>query len=266
MALRRFSGKIAIISGGTKGIGLSTARRIGQEGCKVVISGRRKENVDQSVSILRQEGIDVSGVPCNQGIKEDRLQLIKHTVAKYGGFDCLFINAGVNAHVGNLLTATESQFDKIFDVNLKSNFMLIQESLPHFKERGGGSIVTNGTVAAFDGGLATAGKDTCLYSVSKLALSSMTNHISRDCWNQNVRVNCIAPGPIATSFLDGISLEESFGRIFACFQMEKGELASRIGKPEEVASLVAFLLSDDASYISGQTVICSGGMTFARNI
>ncbi|KAJ8041892.1 Dehydrogenase/reductase SDR family member 4 [Holothuria leucospilota] len=94
----------------------------------------------------------------------------------------------------------------------------------------------------------------------------MTNHISRDCWNQNVRVNCIAPGPIATSFLDGVS---NF-----CFQQDfilgKGLKYSlfphRIGKPEEVASLVAFLLSDDASYISGQTVICSGGMTFARNI
>ncbi|XP_071823887.1 dehydrogenase/reductase SDR family member 4-like [Apostichopus japonicus] len=260
--VERFRGRVAILTGATQGIGLSSARRLGVEGCKVVVSSRSQENVDTAVKELKNEGIEVSGIVCDQGQKEDRSKLIKHAIDTYGGFDCLFISAGANNHNGNLLTATEKQFDHIFHMNVKSNFQLIQECVPVLAERGGGSILTNATAGTYDP-LQSVTKNLLLYSLSKLCLMSMSQQMAPTCFNRKIRLNCVVPGPIKTPFLMGgltdvqmKSYEKLAGMSFT------DDLTGRFGEPEEVASIVAFLLSDDASYINGQCIVAAGGLPF----
>ncbi|KAJ8049026.1 Dehydrogenase/reductase SDR family member 4 [Holothuria leucospilota] len=167
MPLERFLGRVAILTGSTQGIGLATARRLGQEGCKVIISSRRQENVDKAVKHLTKEGIEACGITANQRIKEDRQKFLKLASEKYGGFDHVFISAGVSPHRGSLLTVTEEQFDRIFDTNLKSNFQFIQECVPYMEKRGGGSIVTNSTAGVYGVTAAVIGK-VCKYCIVKL--------------------------------------------------------------------------------------------------
>ncbi|PIK39721.1 putative dehydrogenase/reductase SDR family member 4-like isoform X7 [Apostichopus japonicus] len=143
----RFDGKVAICTASSAGIGLAVAERLAQEGAKVVLSSRRKENVEDAVEKLRAKNLEVSGIACHQAKKEDRQRLIDFAINTYGGIDVLFISAGVNPHRGSLLKVTEQQWDKLFDVNVKSTFLMIRECVPHLSARGGGAIVTNSTVA-----------------------------------------------------------------------------------------------------------------------
>ncbi|KAJ8050181.1 Dehydrogenase/reductase SDR family member 4 [Holothuria leucospilota] len=117
-------------------IGLATARRLGQEGCKVIVSSRRQENVDKAVKLLTREGIDACGITANQRIKEDRQKFLKFASEKFGGFDHVFISAGVNPHHGSLLTVNVFNYFLTFDTNLKSNFQFIQECVPYMEKRG----------------------------------------------------------------------------------------------------------------------------------
>lgn len=264
MTLARFAGRVAILSGATLGIGLATAKRLGQEGCKVVISSRKQKNVDDAVDYLKDEGIEVLGVVSNQRIKEDRHSLIQQTCAVFGGFDCLFINAGASPHINNLLEITEEQFDRTFDTNLKANFQFIQECVPYFVKRGAGSIVTNATAGVYGAIEVLAGKHLLLYTWSKLCLVAMTQHISRDCFDLNIRVNCVAPGGIHTQFLEGGADIPSIKKLFASIGLKEGSPSSRFGEPEEIASTLAYLLSDDASYVTGNCIIPCGGYPFNR--
>ncbi|PIK54702.1 hypothetical protein BSL78_08397 [Apostichopus japonicus] len=159
MPIERFLGKVILMTGATQGIGLEAARRVGLEGGKLVISSRQDTNVKQAVTELRKEGIDVHGMTCHQGEREDRRKLLDFTVRKYGGIDAVFMSAGVSPHHGNILTVTEDLFDKTFDVNVKENFLFIQELVPFLEKRGGGSIVTNSTAVACDYGIGTLGKN-----------------------------------------------------------------------------------------------------------
>lgn len=261
MPLGRFLGKVCILSGATDGIGLATARRLGLEGCKVVVSSRKYENVQNALDVLRDEGIEASGIPCHHGKKEDRKKLIDYTLERYGKFDHVFMNAGVNPHVGSVLTVTEEQFDKTFDMNVKANFQFIQECLPHLAERGGGSIVTNSTGAACDIGICTLGQDIRLYLISKITLSAITSHVSRECWKKNVRINSVMPGTIATKFLRGGMPEDLVLKHLTILDLPYNEVTARVGTPEEIASVVAFLLSDEASYVTGECLSCTGGLS-----
>ncbi|KAG1936228.1 dehydrogenase/reductase SDR family member 2, mitochondrial [Pimephales promelas] len=189
------SGKVAIVTASTDGIGLAAAEALGQRGAHVVVSSRRQTNVDKAVSLLRSKNIQVIGTTCNVGKAEDREKLINMTIEQCGGVDILVSNAAVNPFFGNILESTEEVWDKILGVNVKASFLLIKQVVPHMEKRGGGSVVIVSSVAGYQP-LQGLGP----YSVSKTALLGLTRALAPDLAQSNIRVNCVAPGVIKTRF------------------------------------------------------------------
>ncbi|XP_026479006.1 dehydrogenase/reductase SDR family member 4-like [Ctenocephalides felis] len=246
----RLTGKVAVVTASTDGIGFAIAKRLGVEGAKVVVSSRKSKNVESAVSTLLKEGLDAHGVVCHVSKAEDRKALYDQAVQKYGGIDILVSNAAVNPTVGHVLQCDEQSWDKIFDVNVKSSFLLAKEVLPYLRERGGGSIVFVSSIAGLQP-FPILGA----YSVSKTALFGLTKAASHDLASENIRVNCIAPGIVKTKFSSALHESET-AKEAALMNVPMRRLAD----PSEMSGVVAFLVSDDASYITGETLVAAGGM------
>ncbi|XP_012676128.2 dehydrogenase/reductase SDR family member 4 [Clupea harengus] len=244
-------GKTAIVTASTDGIGLAAAEALGQRGAHVVVSSRRQDNVDKAVSLLLSKNIQVTGTTCNVGKSEDREKLVQMTVEKCGGIDILVSNAAVNPFFGNIMDSTEEVWDKILGVNVKAAFLLTKLVVPHMEKRGGGSVVFVSSVAAYQPMQALGP-----YSVSKTALLGLTRALAPELAHSNIRVNCVAPGVIKTRFSSALWQNEDIVDEF------KKQLAiKRIGEPAEIGGVIAFLCSDDASYITGETIMATGGMS-----
>uniref|UniRef100_A0AC11BKT6 Uncharacterized protein n=1 Tax=Ovis aries TaxID=9940 RepID=A0AC11BKT6_SHEEP len=207
--------KVALVTASTDGIGFAIARRLAQDGAHVVVSSRKQQNVDRAVAALQGEGLSVSGTVCHVGKAEDRERLV----------------------------AT------ILDINVKAAALLTKAVVPEMAKRGGGSIVIVSSIGAYSP-FPSLGP----YNVSKTALLGLTKNLAIELAEWNVRVNCLAPGLIKTSFSrmlwEDQARQES---IKAAMQIK------RIGKPEDCAGIVSFLCSEDASYITGETVVVAGG-------
>jgi dehydrogenase/reductase SDR family member 4 len=200
MAARRLEGKICVVTASTDGIGLAIAKRLGNEGAKIVVSSRKQTNVDEAVNTLKKQGIDVLGVTCHVAKESDRKKLFEETLKKFGGIDVLVSNAAVNPAVGSVLDASEEVWDKIFDVNVKAAFLLAKEVKPFIVQRGGGSVIFISSIGGYQPfDLLGA------YSVSKTALFGLTKAAALDLVKDNIRVNCVAPGVIETKFSSAVS-------------------------------------------------------------
>ncbi|GFG38613.1 hypothetical protein Cfor_09219 [Coptotermes formosanus] len=247
----KLKGKVAIITASTDGIGFAIAERLAADGASVVVSSRKESNVTKAVEKLKASGYSVSGVVCHVSKASDRERLIKEAHEKFGGIDILVSNAAVNPAVGPVLESPEDIWDKIFEVNVKAAYLLSKEVLPYLRKRHGGSIVYVSSIAGFDP-LGLLG----VYSVSKTALLGLTKAAAKDLAPENIRVNCIAPGVVITKFSAGVSTSHcSFGiKTIGCYE-------SLLALPKEISGVVSFLVSDDASYITGETIVASGGMT-----
>ncbi|XP_063673751.1 dehydrogenase/reductase SDR family member 4-like [Bolinopsis microptera] len=250
MACSRLVNKVAVVTGSSAGIGFSIAKRLAYEGASVVISSRKDENVQKAVSLCLDEGLDVSGVVCNVSEPEDRENLAKHVNEKYGKMDILVSNVGTNPHFGPVNMCDEKTWGKIFYNNVTCSALLAAKFTPFLAQSGNGNIVFVSSVSGF-----------CpmpfigAYSVSKAALMSLTKALSVELASANVRVNCIAPGIIETDFSSALtSNPEILKKTLNNVPMR------RVGKPDECAGAVAFLVSDDASYITGETVKMDGGI------
>ncbi|XP_043101445.1 dehydrogenase/reductase SDR family member 4 [Puntigrus tetrazona] len=247
---QNLSGKVAIVTASTDGIGLAAAEALGQRGAHVVVSSRRQANVDKAVSLLRSKDIKVIGTTCNVGKAEDRDKLINMTVEQCGGVDILVSNAAVNPFFGNILESTDEVWDKILGVNVKASFLLTKLVVPHMEKRGGGSVVIVSSVAGYQPmqGLGP-------YSVSKTALLGLTRALAPDLAHSNIRINCVAPGIIKTRFSSALWENEGVLEEFL-----KQTSIKRLGEPEDIGGVIAFLCSDEASYITGETITVTGGM------
>ncbi|KAL4630175.1 dehydrogenase/reductase SDR family member 1-like [Arapaima gigas] len=250
MSHSSLAGKIAIVTASSDGIGLAAARALGQRGAHVVVSSRRKENVDRAVSLLKGEKIQVIGTTCNVGKQEDRESLVNMTVEQCGGVDILVSNAAVSPFFGNIMDSTEEVWDKTLDVNLKSAFLLTKLVVPHMEKKGGGSIVFVSSVAGYQPmqGLGP-------YNVSKTALLGLTCALAPELGHSNIRVNCVAPGIIKTRLSAALRENEA---IMEAFNRQLS--LKRVGEPDEVGRVIAFLCSDEASYITGETITVSAGL------
>ncbi|ELU01922.1 hypothetical protein CAPTEDRAFT_112072 [Capitella teleta] len=199
---RRLEGKVAIVTASTDGIGFSIARRLGHEGAKVMVSSRKQKNVDSAVMQLKKEKLDVTGMVCHVGKADDRSKLISETAEKYGGIDIIVSNAAANPHLGQILDINEAQWDKIFDINVKSAFFLVKEAIPHMEKRGGGSVVFVSSIGGYNPFELIAP-----YSVSKTALFGLVKGLVPQLSSMNIRVNAIAPGIIKTSFSSAVKIQ-----------------------------------------------------------
>jgi len=245
-------GKVAIVTASTQGIGKSIAKRLCQDGAKVMISSRKEKNVTGALAELRSEVGEgsIEGMVCHVGKADDRQRLVRTTIDHFGGIDILVSNAGTNPTFGSILNCTEDQWDKIFDNNVKATFLLTQAVVPHILERKGGSVVIISSIA----GLQPI-PFILPYSVSKTALLGLVKGLSHDLASEGIRVNSVAPGLIDTSFSSAITSNE----VVAEKALETMHI-KRFGKPDEISGLVSFLCSKDASYITGENIVVGGGI------
>jgi len=249
---RDLTGRVAIVTASTDGIGLAIAKRLANDGAKVMISSRKEKNVQRALDTLYSDGLSndkVKGVVCHVGSQTDRAKLIEATVSNFGGVDILVSNAATNPTMGSIFDCSEEAWDKIFEVNVKAAFLLTKELVPHLEKRKGSNIVYVSSIAGFQP-FAILGA----YSVSKTALLGLTKAVAQELGPQNIRVNCVAPGVIRTRFSSAITNND----VIHDKMMEIVPLG-RVGEPDEIAGLVSFLVSDDASYVTGETYVAAGG-------
>lgn len=244
-------GKVAIITGASKGIGEAIAREFGRAGAKVAISSRKQEALDSLAASLGEEGIEALAVEANVS-KMDELQHLTETcIAHFGGVDILVNNAAANPVFGPVEQTESWAFDKIMDANLKGPFELSKWCLPSMKSRGGGSVINISSI----GGLRPEPM-LGIYSVSKAALISLTKVLAKEWGAYGIRVNAICPGLIKTKFSEALWGNE------AILNHMMGQLPiARVGTPEEIAALALFLASEASAYSTGSVFTADGGYT-----
>lgn len=245
---KKFEGKIALITGGNSGIGLATAKRFIAEGAKVIITGRRKENLDAAVKEL---GPNAIGIQADASKLEDIDRIYAEIGKLYGKVDVLFVNAG-GGEFATIDQVTEEHFDKTFDTNVKGLFFTVQKALPLLPE--GGTIVLNASIVSIKGMPAFG-----VYSATKAAVRSFARTWTNELKDRKIRVNVVSPGPIDTPGVDGLAQDAEQAKQL------KANLASqvplgRIGDADEIAKAVVFLASDDSSFVAGVELFVDGGM------
>jgi NAD(P)-dependent dehydrogenase (short-subunit alcohol dehydrogenase family) len=246
--MKRFAGKVAVVTGGNSGIGLATAKRLHDEGAKVAISGRSQKTLDEAVKTI---GPDVVAVKSDVARLDDLGRLYETVTTRLGKIDILFVNAGVGKFAP-LENVNEEHYDELFDINAKGAYFTIQKALPYLND--GASVILNSSIADAQG-IATSS----VYSATKAALRSFARTVAAELVLRNIRVNTVAPGPIATPILSRTGLPKESVDEFLKGIVSKVPM-KRLGQPEEVAGVVAFLASQDASYITGVEINVDGGM------
>jgi NAD(P)-dependent dehydrogenase (short-subunit alcohol dehydrogenase family) len=245
---QRLTGKIALVTGGTSGLGLATAKQFVSEGARVIVTGRRQPDLDAAVKAL---GVNVLGVPGDVSVLSDLDRLYATIREVYGRLDVLFANAGGGTFLpfGEI---TEEQFDKYFGINVKGTLFTAQKALPLMAA--GGSIVLNGSMVSVKGVPGFS-----VYAATKAALRSFARTWAVDLKGKNIRVNVVSPGVVVTpAYKTELGLSDEQIKQFEA----QGAVAAplgRTGTPDEIAKAVVFLASDDSSYITGADLFVDGG-------
>jgi len=245
---RKLEGKVAVITGGSSGIGLATAQRFAAEGAKVVITGRRQPELDSAVKEIGGDAIGVRGDVANLADLDRLYATVKE---KHGRVDVLFANAG-GGSLATLEQVTEEHFDQTFDVNVKGVVFTVQKALPLMSD--GASIILPGSTAATSGDEAFG-----VYAASKAAVRSFARTWANELKTRGIRVNAIAPGPTDTPGISGVFPDEQ-----QAAQLKRalaGQVPlGRMGRPEEIADAVLFLASNQSSFITGSNLYVDGGL------
>uniref|UniRef100_A0A0D9XB49 Tropinone reductase-like 3 n=1 Tax=Leersia perrieri TaxID=77586 RepID=A0A0D9XB49_9ORYZ len=243
---RRLEGKVAVVTASTQGIGLAIAQRLGLEGAAVLISSRKKKNVDEAVDALRAKGITVVGAVCHVSDADQRKNLIDTAVKNFGHIDIIVSNAAANPSLDSILQMKESVLDKLWDINVKASILLVQDAAAHLRK--GSSVIIISSIAGYnpEGALS-------MYGVTKTALLGLTKALAAE-MGPNTRVNCIAPGFVPTRFAGFLTTNETVKN-----ELIDRSMLKKLGTVEDMGAAAAFLASDDASYITGETIVVAGG-------
>jgi NAD(P)-dependent dehydrogenase (short-subunit alcohol dehydrogenase family) len=249
-------GRVAIVTGGSRGIGLAVVAALAAEGASVMFCGRDAELGERVERELAATG-EVAFRSVDVGREAEIAELVESCVERFGPPTVLVNNAGVNANF-DAVEMTEAQWDRFFDVDLKSSWLGCKYVLPQMKEAGGGAIVNVSSLHGF-----VTREGFFPYAAAKSGLLGLTRSLALDYGPHNIRVNCVAPGFIDTRLVrESISLSDD--EEAAEKQMSAGVALGRIGDPEEVAAAVRFLASDEASYVTGASLLVDGGLTARR--
>lgn len=250
-ALFSLAGRNALVTGGTRGIGLSIAREYGRAGARVMLSSESAEDCAQAVARLAEEGIEAFAAPADLRDAHAVAGLAQQALAQFGRVDALVCNAGVAPHMGPLSSASEADWELTFTVNLRSALWLTSALLPTMAEAGGGSVVLMASIAGVRGNRGLG-----LYGLSKAGLAQLARNLAVEWGPANIRVNAISPGVIHTDFARPLTDDpERMQRRLALTPLR------RVGRPEEVAALAVLLAAPGGAFISGQNLIVDGGTT-----
>jgi NAD(P)-dependent dehydrogenase (short-subunit alcohol dehydrogenase family) len=249
--MKRFDGKVVLVTGGGTGIGRATAVAFAREGAKVVVAGRREPQGVEVVKAIQAAGGTASFVRADVANEKDAIAAVAHAVQTYGQLDVLFNNAGIVGKLGPVAELQAADFDNTFGTNIRAVWLLMKHALPHLAKTKG-AIVNNGSIVA-DVGIPGA----TLYSATKGAVQALTRTAAVEFNPSGVRVNAVAPGPVATEAAEAMfGSEEKFEEAF------KGKLpVGRTGRPEDIAEAVLYLASPEASFAVGQILTVDGGLT-----
>jgi NAD(P)-dependent dehydrogenase (short-subunit alcohol dehydrogenase family) len=247
--MSQLKNKVAIVTGGSRGIGKATAEVFAREGATVVICGRKQNTLDEVAGELKGLAGRIVPMACHVGKLEELQRLVDTTTRDFGKIDIVVNNAATNIGQGPAIEMDDGQFDKMVDVNLKSAYRLTRLVAPGMCQRGSGSIINIASIAGlrpqFHG---------LLYSMTKAALIMMTQSYAVELGPQGVRVNAIAPGLIQTVLSEYYWKDESKWQ-----QMMSRQPIKHLGQPLEVAEVALLLASDTSSYLTGQTIVVDGG-------
>ena len=244
---KRFSGKVALVTGGTSGIGKTTAIEFARAGAKVVLTGRREKEGAQVVAEIEKLSGDAAFVRADVAKDADVKAMVDFTVDKFGRLDVAFNNAGVEWK-GPLDQATEAEYRRIFDINVWGVLNSMRYEIPAMLKNGGGAIVNNSSVAGHVG-LA----EVSIYTASKHAVEGLTKSVALEFAKRNIRINAVAPGAIATEMFARFAGDALRDQITSMVP------AGRVGASEEIAAAVLYLCSDDAKFTVGTTLVVDGG-------
>jgi len=249
MDAMNLQGKVAVVTGASRGIGRAIAEALAAAGAAVVVSSRKQEAVEAVAEAIRAQGGQALAVAAHTGDGEAVAQLIARTVETFGSMDILVNNAATNPHFGPLLTAEESHWAKILDVNVVGYFRTAKAAVPHMQARGGGKIINIASIAGL-----TPLEGMGVYSASKAAVIMLTRALALELAPANIQVNAIAPGLVKTRFSQALWDNPALSE-----KVLAGIPAGRMAKPEEIAAATLFLASPAADFVTGEVLVMDGG-------
>jgi NAD(P)-dependent dehydrogenase (short-subunit alcohol dehydrogenase family) len=252
-APKTLQGKVALVTGASSGIGRATAIELARRGAKVVASARRAREIEALVADIKRDGFEATAVAADVNVEQSVIDLVAAAISTYGRIDAAFNNAGTEGEFTPFVEQSNEVYDTIFNANVRGVFWSMKHEARAMLAQGSGSIINNASMGGVIGFANAA-----LYIASKHAVIGLTKTASIELFRQGVRVNAICPGLIDTPFQDRIwpsqQAKDDFG---------KASIAGRMGTPEEMAKVVAFLASDDAGFVSGHSLLADGGYSIA---
>lgn len=247
------TGKVAVITGASKGIGEAMARGMAEFGATVVVSSRKQAAVDAVATQFQSEGLSATGIECHVGKAEHRQALVEKVMEKYGRIDILINNAGTNPYFGPIHKMPLAAYQKTMDVNLNSALELSNLVYPIMKAQGGGSIIHISSIEGLH-----PSKMMTAYNLSKTALIMLGKNQAIEWGKHNIRVNMICPGYVRTKLSEALLANDEMKE-----SLEKNCALGRYSTPDEMAGMAVFLASDASSYMTGATVVNDGGLLHA---
>lgn len=248
--------KVAVVTGGSRGIGRAIALAYAQAGAQLVLASRKLEGVEAVAAEIRARGGRALAVAAHMGQEDDVAGLVARAVEAFGGVDIAVSNAATNPHFGPILSASSSQWDKIHAVNLKGAFLLAQQVAPHMKARGGGSLLLMASLA----GLRPSPR-MGVYSVFKAGLIMLTQVLARELAPDRIRVNALAPGVIRTRFSSALWESPEVAESIAA-----ATPLGRLGEVDDVVGAALYLVSPLSDYVTGEVLVIDGGLNLSGGI
>ncbi len=250
--MKSFQGKVALITGGTSGIGRATAVSFAHEGARVVVTGRREKEGAETIQLVKDAGGEGFFIKADVSKEADVGMMVEKIVEAYRRLDYAFNNAGIDQLPTKLPEQTEETFDQIMDINVKGVWLSMKYEIPQMLSNGGGAIVNTASVAGLIGFPGIP-----IYIASKHAVLGLTKSVALEYAKSGIRINAVSPAAIQTDMVDRFVGKEGDARQ----QLAAMHPVGRMGTPEEIASAVLYLCSDSASFITGQSLTVDGGFT-----
>src|SRR5258706_1014337 len=247
------TGKVAIVTGASRGIGEATAQAYARAGAKVVLASRKPDGLNVVADAIRAAGGEATPIAAHMGEQAAVKALVQKAIEVYGGVDIVVNNAATNPHFGPLLTSEESMWDKTLDVNLRGYFRLIREAVPHMIARGGGKVIN---IASIAGLMPSPGMG--LYGITKAAVIMMTRTLALELAPNNIQVNAIAPGFIKTKFSQALWDNDQLHDVII-----GNPPAGRFADVSEITGIALYLASPASSFTTGQAIVVDGGLTLS---